>query len=71
MERYELKYGSTIEDSKRIGRFKTQEECFEKIGELKPDAPYLRWWGGYITTVDYGMHNMFFYILDLDVYYYD
>lgn len=71
MDRYELKYGSTIEGSKRIGRFKTQKECFKKIGELKPDALYLRWWGDYITTVDYGMHNMFFYILDLDVYYYD
>lgn len=71
MERYELKYGPTIEDSERIGRFKTQEECFEKIGELKPDAPYLRWWGDQLTTVDYGMHNMYFYILDWDLYYYD
>lgn len=71
MENYELKYGSTVEDSERVGRFKTEEECFKKIKELKPDSPYLRWWGGLITTVDYGSHTKFFYIIDLDIYYYD
>lgn len=63
---YNLKYGKELDESKLIGTFETIEKCLNIIGAEKSKAPYLRMWGGDILTVDYGMHNMFYYIINLD-----
>lgn len=59
---YTLKYGTSIDDCNTVGVFESEMECFKEIGEIHPNAPYLRMWGNDIITVDYGMHNSWYYI---------
>lgn len=59
---YTLKYGTSIDDCSTVGTFETIEKCLNIIGAERPKAPYLRMWGGDILTVDYGMHNSWYYI---------
>lgn len=64
----ELRHGHNIDESKLVGLFTTEDDCFaEMINREKFDIPYFRVWGtDTIKKVDYGKHTKFYFIVQLD-----
>lgn len=63
----ELRHGENLNNSKVIGIFPTEQDCFAEMWQREDfSSPYFRTWGTeFVKTVDYGSHSKYYFIVKI------